>query len=127
MPYDKMKLAEMTATGEEYIGYDDIAKRLGVVNRTVERLIEVYAKKLKESRRWQGRKILYLWTDILKYAKIHNKIEKEDIPSVAIKRAFTKQRGKELETEVKRLKEENEELRGYTILRTICETADRTV
>ena len=110
MPYNKTKLAEMTATNEEYIDIDGIAERLDVVNRTVERLIERYAKKLKKSRKRSGRKILYLWSEILKYAKIYNKVEKEDIPSVAIKRAYTKQRVQELEAEVERLQEENAKL-----------------
>ena len=106
MPYSKVKLAEMTATGEEYIDIDGIAERFGVVPRTVERLIEVYAKKLKKSRKRQGRKILYKWADLLKYAKIYNKVENDDTPSVAIKRAYTKQRVKELEAENERLKKE---------------------
>ena len=107
MPYNKTRLAEMTATSEEYVDIDGIAERLDVVNRTVERLVERYAKKLKKSRKRHGRKILYLWSDILKYVKIHTGIEREGIPSVAIKRAYTKQRVKELEAEVERLRGEN--------------------
>jgi len=105
MPFNKMKLAEMTATSEEYIDNNEIAERLEVTKRTVERLIEVYAKKLKKSKQRQGRKILYRWADILRCAKIHTGIEKENIPSVAIERAYTKQRVMELEAEVERLRE----------------------
>ena len=106
MPYNKEKLATMTATCEEYVDIDEIAERLEVVNRTVERLIERYAKKLMKSRKRQSRKILHLWADILKYAKIHTGIDREGIPSVAIKRAYTKQRIKELELENERLRKE---------------------
>ena len=105
MPYDKLKLAEMTATNEEYIDKSEIAERLGVTKRTVERLIEEYARKLRKSRRRQGRKMIYLWADILRYAKIHTGIEKENIPSPSIKKAYTKQRIQELEAENKRLRE----------------------
>ena len=110
MPYNRVKLAEMTATNEEYVDIGEIARRLGVVNRTVERLIERYARRLKKSRKRQGRKILYIWADILKCAKIYNRIEREDVPSVAIKRAYTRQMVQKLEADVKRLQEENEKL-----------------
>jgi len=74
MPFNKEKLAEMTAESEEYLDIGSIAERLGVVNRTIERLIEEYAKKLKKSKRRRGRKVLYLWADILWCAKVHTKI-----------------------------------------------------
>ena len=74
MPFNKLKLATMTAESEEYLDIGSIAKRLEVVNRTIERLIEEFAKKLKKSRRRSGRKILYLWADILWCAKVHTKI-----------------------------------------------------
>jgi len=106
MPFNKLKLAEMTAESEEYLDIGSIAKRLEVVNRTIERLIEKFAKKLKKSRRRQGRKILYLWSDVLQCAKIHTRVEIESIPSVAIKKAYTKQRVRELQAEVERLKHE---------------------
>jgi len=106
MPFNKLKLAEMTATNEEYLDIGSIAERLGVVNRTIERLLEVFAKKLKKSKRRSGRKILYLWSDILKCAKIHTGVETESVPSVAIKKAYTLQRVKELEAEVERLTQE---------------------
>ena len=106
MPYNKLKLAEMTAESEEYLDIDSIAERLEVVNRTIERLIEVYAKKLKKSKRRSGHKILYQWADILKCAKIHKGIEGEGVPARAIEKAYTKQRVKELEAEIERLKNE---------------------
>jgi len=107
MPFNKVKLAAMTTTSEEYISKEEIAERFDVTKRTVERLVEVFAKKLKKSKQRQGRKILYLWADILQCAKTHIGIVKEDIPSVAIERAYTKQRVIELEAEVRRLREEN--------------------
>ena len=106
MPFNKLKLAEMTADSEEYLDIDSIAERLEVVNRTIERLIEVFAKKLKKSKRRSGHKILYLWSDILQCAKIHMKIEREGTPSVAITRPYMEQRVKELEAEIERLKKE---------------------
>ena len=106
MPYNKLSLAEMMAESEEYLDIGNIAERLGVVNRTIERLIEVFAKKLKKSRRRQGHKIVYQWADVLECAKVHMKIESEGTPSAAITRAYTKQRIKELEAEVERLKQE---------------------
>jgi DNA-binding transcriptional ArsR family regulator len=93
---------------EEFVDIDTIAERFGVHHRTIERLIEEYARKLKKSRRRQGRKILYRWADILKVAKHHTGVEKEHIPSRAIKRAYTKQRIKELEAEVALLTQERD-------------------
>jgi len=90
MPYNKLSLAEMMAESEEYLDIGSIAERLGVVNRTIERLFEVFAKKLKKSRRRSGRNFVYLWSDVLQCAKIHTRIESEATPSVAIKRAYTK-------------------------------------
>jgi transposase-like protein len=111
MPYNKSSLAAMTATSEEYIDIEDAVQRLKVSKRTVERLVEEYAKKLKKSRRSHGRKILYQWADVLQCAKIHTGIEKENVPSVAIRRAYTKQYAKELEAENERLKNEVDVLR----------------
>ena len=110
MPFDIESLSAMTAESEEYLDIDSIAERLGVSSRTIERLIERFARKLKKSRRRQSRKILYRWADVLKYAKIHTGIEKENAPSVAIERPYTKQRVKELEAEVERLTQENNQL-----------------
>ena len=110
MPFDIESLSAMTAEGEEYLDIDSIAKRLGVSSRTVERVIERFARKLKKSKRRQSRKILYRWSDVLKCAKIHTEIESENVPSGAIKRAYTKQRVKELEAEVERLTQENNQL-----------------
>lgn len=107
MPYNELKLAELTTTCEEYIDKDEIAKRLGVVKRTVERLIEAYRKKLKHWRR-RGKVLEYLWSDILKCAKIHKGIENENVPSVAIKRACMKQRIKDHVAEAVRLINEND-------------------
>ena len=109
MSYNKSRLAAMTAESEEFISKDEIARRFGVTKRTVERLIERYARKLKKSRRRQGRKILYLWAKVLWCAKLYTKIEKENIPSPSIKREFTKQRVRELEAENERLRIELEE------------------
>ena len=67
---------------------------------------KVFAKKLKKSKRRSGYKILYLWSDILRCAKIHMKIEREGTSSVAITRPYTEQRVKELEAEIERLKKE---------------------
>ena len=106
MPYNKLKIAAMTATSEEFIDKNEIAKRLELHKRTVERLIERYQKRLKNRQR-RSRKIVYLWADILKCAKIYLGIKKENIPSVAIKKAFTKQRIKELELENERLRNES--------------------
>jgi transposase len=103
MPFDKLRIAAMTAEDEEYIDIETIAERFGVTKRTVERLIENFKKKLKKSRWRRGRKIAYLWSDVLKCARIHTKIETEGTPSGAIKRAYTKQRIRELEAEVERL------------------------
>jgi transposase-like protein len=105
MPFNKLSLAEMTAECEEYVDIGTIAERLGVHNRTVERLIEEFRKKLKRWRR-RGRTIEYLWADVLECAKVHMKIENDGTPSVAIKRTYTKQRIKELESEVERLTQE---------------------
>lgn len=105
MPFDKLKLAAMTVTDEEHVSIEEIAERLDVHLRTVERLIEKHRKKLKNWRR-QGHKKLYLWSDVLKCAKIHKEIECDDTPSVAVKRAYTRQRIKELEAEVERLTDE---------------------
>jgi hypothetical protein len=120
MPYNKLELAAMTATSDELLDIEGIAKRLEVDNRTVERLIEKYAKKLKKSRWRRGRKIMYQWADILRCAKLHTGIEKEDAPSVAIMRAFTKQRVKELEAEVERLNNVNgvqrQRVNGQTVM-----------
>jgi hypothetical protein len=110
MPYNKLRLAAMMATDEEYIDTETIAERCEVHKRTIERLFEVFAKKLKKSRRRSGRKIVYLWSDVLHCAKIHKGIESEGTPSVAIKRAYTKQRIKELEAEVERLTQENKRI-----------------
>ena len=73
MPYNKSKLAEMTAEREEYLDIGSIAERLEVSQREIERLIEEFSKILKKSRRRSGRKFLYLWADILWYAKAHTK------------------------------------------------------
>ena len=114
MPYNKLKLAAMTATENEYIDKETIAERLGVTLRTVERLLEEYARELKKSRCRHGRKMKYLWADVLRHAKFHTGIEKENNPSVTIKRAYTKQRVQELEAEVARLKKELENVRQET-------------
>ena len=106
MPFNKLKLAAMTATDEEYLCLEGIAERLEVTKRTIERLTEKFAKKLKKSRRRCGRKIVYLWSDILKCAKIYARVENENVPSRTIQRAYTKQRIKELEAENERLKDE---------------------
>jgi len=108
MPYNKVKLAEMTATIEEYIDIDEIARRLEVTKRTVERLTERYAKKLKKSRKRKGRKIQYLWSDILKYAKVYTGLEKENISAIRNKRQDTKERLKE---QIGEFKEENKRLK----------------
>jgi len=107
MPFDKLSLAGMTAVNEEYLDIGSIAERFTVHNRTIKRLIEEFAKKLKRHRRRRGREFLYLWSDILKCAKIHLGIEQDEVPSVTIKKAFTKQRVKELEAVVERLSREN--------------------
>jgi len=73
MPFNKLKLSEMTAVNEEYLDIGCIAERCEVSNRTIERLIEEFTKNLKKSRRRSGRKILYLWVDILWCAKVHTK------------------------------------------------------
>ena len=98
----------MTVEDEEYLDTGSLAERLEVCSRTIERLIDDYAKKLKRSRRRQGHKIVYLWSEVLHCAKLHTGIETENAPSVAVKRAYTKQRIKELEAEVERLRQENE-------------------
>ena len=113
MPYSKTFLV-LTTEGDEYIDKDEIGKRLGVTMRTVERLIKKYVKKLKKYRRKYGRKFLYLWAEILICAKLHKGVERENIPSTAIKRAYMKQRAQELESENKRLKEEHDDRRVTT-------------
>ena len=112
MPFDPTKLAAMTAESEEYLDLDSLAERLGVVNRTIERLIEDYAKKLKRSRRRRGHKMFYLWSEVLHCAKLHVGIEKEHVPSGAVKQAYTKQRIRELEAEVEHLTQENNRLQS---------------
>ena len=115
MPFDKVRLADMMAANDEYIDIDEIARRLGVVKRTVERLLEVYARKLKKSRRRQGRKFLYHWADILWYAKVHSGVEKENIPAIRNKRQNTneqlKEKIKEITDMLKRLEDKHEALR----------------
>ena len=106
MPFDEVKLAAMTAKSEEYVGKEEIAEQFGVTKRTVERLIEKFSKRLKKSRRRQGRRIEYRWADVLRCARIHTGIERESVPSVTIRTAYTKQRVKELEAEVERFKNE---------------------
>lgn len=78
MPYNKLSLSEITVESEEYLDIDSIAERLEVSNRTIERLIEEFAKKLKKSRRRRGRKIVYLWTDVLESAKVHTKTDNKN-------------------------------------------------
>ena len=78
MPYNKLSLSEITVENEEYLDIDSIAERLEVSNRTIERLIEEFAKKLKKSRRRRGRKIVYLWTDVLESAKVHTKTDNKN-------------------------------------------------
>ena len=107
MPYNKSSLAEMTVS-DEFLDKEELAERLAVDKRTVERLIKKYAKKLKKSKRRRGRKIEYLWSDILMCARLHTGIEKKIIPSVSIERAYTKQRVKELEAEIERLTQERD-------------------
>ena len=104
MPFDEEKLATLTATSEEHLDKEEIAERLGVTIRTVERLIEAFAKPLKRNRRRKSRKWLYLWADVLYCARIHTGLEKEYVPSAAIRKAYTKQRAHELEAEIERLK-----------------------
>jgi len=91
MKLNKEKLAAMTATSEELVDKTEIAERFGVSKRTVERLIEANARILRKSRRRQGRKMMYPWSDVLKCARIHTGIEQESISSTAIKKAYTKQ------------------------------------
>ena len=103
MPFDKLKLSTMTAS-EEYVSIDEIAIRLGVTERTVERLTERFRKKLKASRRKRGRKIEYRWSDVLRCAKIYTGIEA--VLSGASRTAHAKQRVQELEAEIERLRQE---------------------
>ena len=102
MPFDKLKLSAMTVENEEFVDKKEIAERLGVTIRTFERLTERFRKKLKNSRRRCGRKIVYRWADVLQCVKIHIGIEK--VPTVAVRTACTKQRVQELEMEVERLR-----------------------
>jgi hypothetical protein len=111
MPYEKVGLATMVATSDEYVNKEEIAQRLNVHNRTVERLFERYMKKLKKSRRRRGRKIEYLWSDVLECAKIHTGIEKDKTPSTSIRKLFKKQQYlQELEVENEKLKVEYQQL-----------------
>jgi len=112
MPFNKLSVAAMTAESVEYLDLDNLAERLEVSNRTIERLIKVFAKKLKKNRRRRGRTMEYLWSDILKCAKLYLGIETESTPSIAVKRGYTKQRVKELEAEVDRLTQENNRLQS---------------
>lgn len=105
MPFDRASLAAMVVEDDEYVNKEQIAERLGVTPRTVERLIEANTKTLKKYRRRKGRKVIYLWSEVLRCAKIHVGIEKVNGPSLSMKRACTKQRILELEDEVKRLRE----------------------
>ena len=108
MPFDPTKLAAMTAESEEYLDLDNLAERLGVSSRTVERLVEAFSKKLKRSRRRRGHRMFYLWSEVLHCAKLHTGVETENAPSVTIRKRYTKQRIKELEAELERLRQENE-------------------
>jgi hypothetical protein len=76
----------MSATNDELIDIESIAERFRVDKRTVERLIEKYAKKLTKNRRSQSRKILYRWADVLMCAKIHTgvEVEKENVSRVIL-------------------------------------------
>ena len=96
-----------TVEGDEYVDKDVIARRLGISTRSVERLIEKNGKKLKKSKRRCGRKILYLWTDILMCFE-QERVKKEHRPSKAIQRAYTKQCVQELKAENDRLRKEHE-------------------
>jgi len=113
MPYNRVKLAEMTTTNDEYLDLDEIAKRLEVTKRTIERLVEEYAKKLKRSKRRNGRKFLYLWADMLMCAKIHTKLERDKTPSPSIKKQYMKlQQIEEMKRENARLILEKEKDRA---------------
>ena len=112
MPFNKLRIAAMTAESEEYLDTGTIAKRCEVSERTIERLIEVFAKKLKKNRRRRGRTIEYLWSDVLRCVKIRTGVETEGGPSVAVERAYSKQRVQELKAEVERLTRENNRLQS---------------
>jgi regulator of replication initiation timing len=117
MPFNREELAEMTATREEYVDNEGIAKRLGVSNRTVERLIERYEKSVRIHKVWYGSVLLYRWCDVLECAKIHAEITKEYVPS---KRLFTQQQhlqklkdGNEyLKDVIEQLEDKNEQLKN---------------
>ena len=81
MPFNKEKLAAMTATNVEYLDSEGIAIRLGVTNRTVEQMFERYAKRVRIDRVLYCNVWLYRWSDVLECAKIHTGITKEHIPT----------------------------------------------
>ena len=101
MPYDHAKLAAMNADDpEEYLTKEQIAKRLGIHSRNVERLVERFQEKLRRNQRPKiengKRKVSYRWTVILECAKIHTGLLEIETPSKAVKRANAKRRADEL-------------------------------
>ena len=90
MPFNKPDIICLSNETVEYVNKEQIATLFGVALRTVERLIEVYIKKLKRNRRKRGRKWEYYWPDVLRCVKLHKGLAKEVIPSMTIKRAYTK-------------------------------------
>ena len=105
MPFNKADILCMSTDTEEYLSVEEIAGRFGVSERTIDRVIEKYAKKLKKNQRREGRKKLYFWPDVLKCVKLHKGLAKEETPSVTIKKKHTKQRLAELEKENAQLRE----------------------
>lgn len=104
MGFNREHILAMVPEKDNYLDTDQIAEHFGVHSRTIERLIENYRKKLKKHRKRRGRKILYPLDVVLKIVKLHIGIEKEHVPSAAIKKARTEQRIRELEAELQAIK-----------------------
>lgn len=100
MPYDRNALATMTANDpEEFVNIKQIAERLDIDERSVQRLAERFKVKLKKhgcSRLENGkRKTAYRWAAILECAKIHVGLLEEGKPSRTVKRMNAKRRADE--------------------------------
>ena len=77
MPFNKAVLAAMTAETGVFVTKAQIAKRLEVSQRTVERLIYVHGQKITQAHIRNCRKILYCWPSVLEYAKIYAGVYRE--------------------------------------------------
>lgn len=105
----------MTAEEGEFVDKEQIAERLGVTPRTIERLIQANAKTLNKRLQRDGAKKKYLLSEILRCARIHVGIEKENGPSASMKREYTKQWILNLGAEIEQLRNYIEHLQGENV------------